>query len=345
MVSRVSALGVLTQNLSIINTNRKNLDKLNFSLATGKNHQELKFYGEDASRVVDLRKDIEARNSYIRSIDITETTAQSYDTVLERLVELTADALNAAEPLSSQDPDFPTTTTVLANNFMLEFEANLNIKIGDRFIFAGTNFGNAPVTDLRTLTLYNTTDLVSNGATANAVETADTVPQHTVDAGGAATVESYHTEFAAANTIDSNAHEKLRVTINDDQPVTYTMTATEAAFQNIVEGLLRLKSAAQAGLTEVERDEFLADARTTLDTGRGQLRQLQASNGTILNELQRTKEIHQGFINISQSALDDITVADQAEVAVRISTLQTQLEASFTTIARQSQLSLVNFLR
>ncbi|MEQ8829275.1 MAG: flagellin [Alphaproteobacteria bacterium] len=345
MVSRVSVIGVLTQNLSVITQSRKQLDRLNYSLATGQNFQELKFYGQDAARIVDLRKDIEARQSYIRSIEVTQSTTSSYDAILESLVEMTSSALSAAEPLSSQDIDFPTTTTVLANNFMLELEANLNIKLGDRFIFAGSNFGTAPVTDLRTLTLYNTTDLVSNGAVANTIETADTLPQHTVDAGGAATVESYLTGFAGAGTIDSNAYARLRVTISDKQPVNYNLRATEPAFQNLVEGLLRLKSAAQAGLTEDEREEFLGDARNALDTARTQLRQLQASNGTILNELERTSQIHKGFITISQTALDDMTVADEAEVAVRISSLQNQLEASFTTIARQSQLTLVNFLR
>ncbi|MEQ8442055.1 MAG: hypothetical protein RIM33_08420 [Alphaproteobacteria bacterium] len=345
MVSRVSAVGILTQNLSLINRNRLNLDQLNTALATGERFQQLKFYGKDASRIVDLEKDIQAREAYKRSIDVTETTATSYDAVLERLIEVTTDALKAAEPLSSDDPDFPTTTTVLANNFMLEVEANLNIKIGDRFIFAGTNFGTAPVTDLRSLTLYNTTDLVSNGATANVIESADQVPEHVVDAGGAATVESYHTSFAGTGTIDTKAHETMRVTVNDNQPVTYTITATESAFQNVVEGLLRLKSAAQSGLTKEERDEFLGDARTALDNARGQLRQIQASNGTVLDTLQRTREIHTSFINISRIALDDIQVIDDAEVAVRISSLQNQLEASFTTIARQSSLTLVNFLR
>lgn len=345
MVSRVSTTGILSQNLSLIKQNRLNLDRLNYSLSTGNKFQALKFYGEDTTRIIDLRKDIEARQSYLRSIEITESISTSYDTVLERLVDVAADALNAAEPLSSQDTDFEVTTTVLANNFMLEFEANLNIKLGDRFIFAGTNFTDAPVNDLRALTLYNTTDLVSNGATANVIETGDTVPEHTYDAGGTPTQESYHTSFAGTGTLDAKASEVLKVTLNDNQVVNYTIPATEAAFQNMVEGLLRLKSAAQAGLTEDEREEFLGNARTALDTARTQLRQLQASNGTVLNDMQKTREIHKSFITISQTSLDDLTVADEAEVAVRISSLQNQLEASFTTIARQSQLSLVNFLR
>ena len=344
MVSRVSATGTLSQNLFLINSGQSKLNKLNYSLGTVNKFEELKFYGKDSTRIVDLRKDIEARNAYINSIDITESTTDSYDAILERLVQVATDALNAAEPLSTNDVDFPNTTTVLANNFMLEVEANLNIKLGDRFIFAGTNFSDAPVRDLRTLSLYNNTDLGSAPAAANAIETADTLPEQVVDAGGAATTESYHTGFTAAGTVDSNAYEQMKVTIADSQSITYNITANEPAFQNLIEGLLRLKSAAQAGLTAPEREEFLGEVRNTLDTARIELRQLQARNGTVINELSRTKEIHTNFINISQSALTDLTVANDAEVATRISALRTQLEASYSTIADTNRLSLVNYL-
>lgn len=345
MVARASTVGILSQNLSLINNNRVQLDRLNTSLATGERFQALKFYGTDASRIVDFRKDIEARESYLRSIDITESTVSSYDTILEQMVNVTADALAAADPLSTQGVNFETDTTVLANNFMLEAEANLNIKLGDRFIFGGSNFTTAPVIDLRTLSLYTTNDLTSNGAPDNVIETGDQVPEHVIDQGGANTIESYHTAFAGTGTLNTAAYDDIRVTINDNQPVTYNLNATESAFQNVVEGLLRLKSAGQAGLTEDQRDEFLGDARNALDTARTELRQLQSRNGTVLNELQRTREIHQGFITISTTAVEDLTVTDTADVAVRISALQNQLQASFTTIATQSQLSLVNFLR
>jgi flagellar hook-associated protein 3 FlgL len=344
MVSRVSATGTLSQNLFLINSGQSKLNQLNYSLGTGNKFEELKFYGKDSTRIVDLRKDIEARKAYTNSIDITESTTDSYDAILERLVQVATDALNAAEPLSTNDVDFPNTTTVLANNFMLEVEANLNIKLGDRFIFAGTNFSDAPVRDLRTLSLYNATDLGSAPAAANAIETADTLPEHVVDAGGAATTESYHTGFTAAGTVDSKAYEAMKVTIADSQPIIYNITANEPAFQNLIEGLLRLKSAAQTGLTEPEREEFLGEARNTLDNARVELRQLQARNGTVINELSRTKEIHTSFINISQSALTDLTVANDAEVATRIAALRTQLEASYSTIADTNRLSLVNYL-
>ena len=345
MVSRVSEIGVLNQNLNQISLSRQSLDRLNYSIATGQNFQELKFYSQDASRIVDLEKDIESRQAYLRSIDLAETIGTSYDTILEAMAQVATDGLAAASPLSTQDADFETTTTALANNFMLEVEANLNIKLGDRFIFAGTNFANAPVRDLRTLTVYNATDLASAGAAANVIETADQLPEHTVNAGGVATQESYMSAFAGTGTIDGNAWDVLDVTINDNQPIPYTLTATDSAFQNLVEGLLRLKSSAQAGLTEDQREEFLADASTAFETARTEIRQLQAENGSVLERFERTREIHQGFITISQTALDDITVADEASVAVQIASLQNQLEASYTTIARQNQLSLVNFLR
>ena len=107
---------------------------------------------------------------------------------------------------------------------------------------------------------------------------------------------------------------------------------------------MRLRSSAQAGLTEAQREQFLGEASTAAQTARDQLRQLQSRNGLALNRMLDQKENHANFINISQIALDEITLADDATAAAEISTLSAQIQASFSTIARRRELSLVNFL-
>ena len=346
MTSRVSTAGTLFQTLRYIRLGHLKMAQLTYSLNNQKKFRQLKFYGGDIRRIIDLNKVIEARRSYIQSIGIIKSTVDSYDAALTEMIETASQALKAMEPSSSHHGRFEKSTTVLANNFMAMFEENLNMKIGDRYIFAGKNFSTAPVTDLRVLTLYNSTDLASNGAAANVIETGDAVPEHTVDTGGTAKVESYHTSFAGAGTLDAKAHEVLKVTINDDQqPTEYTIPATEAAFQNMAEGLLRLKSAAQAGLNKDERKEFLDEARNVLETARAQLRGLLAGNAAVLARMKNTIETHESVIAISQDVLGDLTGTQDEAVAAQISTLDTQLRASYTAFAKQNQLSLADFLR
>jgi flagellin-like hook-associated protein FlgL len=342
MVDRISNAGSLLKDLGLLQSNRTALDQLQLRLATGKKHEQLKLYGNDAPRIVDLRNQIDSRQAYIRSINLTEGITLSYDAVLDRLAEVASEVVNSATPLAPDDPNFLTDTTVVAENLMLEIEANLNLRIGDRFIFAGTNFTTSPVNDLRNLALYNATDI----GVANANETANTVPEFQVDSGGAGTDQSYHTSFTTSPTVDADAWRETALTVNDRQSLSYGITATNPAFQDLIEAVVRMKSAVDPnnGFTRAERNSMLGEARSAAEEAQVSLRQMQSTNGAIINQFERTKAQHENFIAISQNALEGIEGVDTAETAVQISALQTQIQASFTTIARRSQLSLVNFL-
>ncbi|RED52434.1 flagellin [Aestuariispira insulae] len=340
MAISTSTIGSQILNQNILKTNQDYFNTLQYRLATGTKFLDLKNYGTDSARIVDLRQEIESRASYSRAIDLADLITKSYDTAIDAMGNTMQELINAADPLSTQDTNWPNDNAVIADNLLLELQTNLNLEIGGRFIFAASNYTAQPVVEMRNLSVYTTTDI----GVANTIETANTVPQHVVDSGGAATTESYHTSFAGANTIDENAWETLNVTIADNQTIDYGISATHTAFQNAIEAVLRFKSATQTGLTEAQRRSFLTEARAAADTARTQLRQLQSENGVAMDQFQNAKDLHQAFNNVSQIALDDLTGADTATAATEMSALQAQMQASFATISRQASLSLVNFL-
>jgi len=346
MVDRISTSGALLNSLTLLQRNTVTLDQLQFRVGTGRKFAELKLYGNDAPRIVDLKAEIASRQAYIRSITLAEGITRSYDAVLDRLSEVAGEIIDASEPITADDQNYQTDTTVVANNLMLEIESNLNVRIGDRYIFAGTRFDSAPVTDIRDLALYTEDDLAPNPVTTNAIETANEVPEMVVQQAGANITQSYHTSFAGADTIDTEAWRKTTLTISDQQRIEYGITATDSAFQNLVEAVIRLKSATDrnANLTGDQRETLLGNARSAAEQARVELRQLQSANGAVINQFDRMVTQHENFTSISQSALDNIEGADTAQAAVEISALQTQIQASFTTIARRAQLSLVSFL-
>ncbi len=338
MVTRVSTFGALQADLSLIRQQNLDFARLNFRVATGEKFQELKNYGAQAPRILDLESEIASREGYVNSLGLAELNLTSYDATLERLSEILDDVVKASTPLSTNDSNFAPTTEVLATNLMIEVEANLNLEVGDRFLYAGSRFDQAPLIDLRSLPIYTTNDL----GVANTIETANAIPTFIVDSGGANTAVSYHTQ--GANTQDPRSYEQVSLTVADDAILTYGVTATDPAFQNVIESLVRLRSAAQTGLTEAQRETFLAAAQSAALTARDQIRQLQATNGLALGRLQDQRDNHNNFINISQIALDDIKLADDATAAAEISALTAQVQASFTVISTRRQLSLVNFL-
>ena len=157
MVSRVSTAGSIVQNLLNMQQNAANFDLLSYRIATGKTFQQLRDYGTDATRLVDLRQEVASRDAYIRSINMTSVFMNAYDTSLDRLADITQDLLDAADPLSTQGANWTADNEILANNMLLDAESNLNIEIGGRYLYAGTNYTTAPVNNLRNLDIYPTT--------------------------------------------------------------------------------------------------------------------------------------------------------------------------------------------
>ena len=95
MTSRVSTAGTLFQTLRYIRQGHLKMARLTYSLNNHKKFRQLKFYGGDIPRIIDLNKDIEARRSYIHSIDIIKPIVGSYDAALDEMIKATTQALNA----------------------------------------------------------------------------------------------------------------------------------------------------------------------------------------------------------------------------------------------------------
>jgi len=339
MVSRVSTAGSIAQNMLNLQRNQQNFDLLSFRIATGKNYQQLRDYGTDATRLVDLRQEIASRDAYVRTIGMTEIFLSAYDTSLERMIDITQDLLDAADPLSTNEDNWSANNEVLADNMLLDAESNLNLEIGGRFLYAGSNYTTAPVNNLRNLSVYALTEI----GTADVIEASNQVPEMVFDSAGPS-YQSYHSSFTGPATLDSNAWQVAKLTISDGQTADYGITATHQGFQNLVDGLMRFKTATQPGLTEAERKSLLAEARMLANSARDQMRQLQSANGVSTSVMNNTKNLHVSFIDISITAMNGIEASDTADAATRLSLLQTQIQASYSTIAKRQQLSLVNFL-
>ena len=102
MAVSVSTVGNLILNQNTLKTNQDKFNTLQYRLATGNKFLDLKDYGSDSGRIVDLRLEIVSRTSYTRAIELAELTTQAYDTALEAISNTMQELLNAADPLSTQ---------------------------------------------------------------------------------------------------------------------------------------------------------------------------------------------------------------------------------------------------
>jgi flagellar hook-associated protein 3 FlgL len=99
------------------------------------------------------------------------------------------------------------------------------------------------------------------------------------------------------------------------------LAVSDVAYQGLIEGALNSTGAARSGLTAAQADIGLAEER-------------------ISNATERLGEMETVF----SRSLNDLEASDPFDVAQRINTLLTSIEATYAVTARLQRLSLVNFL-
>jgi flagellar hook-associated protein 3 FlgL len=130
------------------------------------------------------------------------------------------------------------------------------------------------------------------------------------------------------------------VKISRDQTVAYGITAGESAFEQAFRAL-----AAIAGAGDSPSDELLQSAYDLVVSSLDETIALQSKVSINAGTLERAQERQADYQTMLEGAISDLRDADVTAIAVQISNYQTQLQASYSAIAKLQSLSLVDYLR
>ncbi len=160
------------------------------------------------------------------------------------------------------------------------------------------------------------------------------------------------------------------VRVDERTEIEYTALANEQPFRDLLVATAFIKSDSFAPIADAYNEPYTAGDPTIADGAPGATTDEQKDNFfEVFNELTRitnealddidairfrlenvrariaqTKEAHQNTQAVLQSTIDDVENVDINEVAIKINTLQIQLEGSYRVTASAQQLSLVNFI-
>lgn len=282
----------------------------------------------------------------------------TYDNPLTDDVETTRVGYTSATP----DTDLQAMQN-MAESVYNTVADTINSKDGDRYLLNGADTGTQPFTDTGMLdsamtklitdwkagTISNN-DLIS-ALTGNSDELSDTT-----------------VGFSAALSADNVGDISLRA--SDTQEVDYTVRANEDPFRDLIVGLAFLKNADLTPIADVYTppnappsapdvqgapgdnvDEMKSNFYYVFDQVASMvddsLQGIDSIGTRIAVASARAEEIqtqHQESQNVLAATISDVEDVSLDEIAVKISTLQTQLEASYTVTASTNQLSLVNYI-
>lgn len=138
-----------TQNLQ---KEQNNLATLNEQLASGKQHSDLTQYAPvDAHNLMDFQNAITQRQSYIGGMTTVSARLSMYDTTMNNIETMAAQAGALASSNQTYDPTKVAQIQAQAQSYLQQMQDDLNQTLSGRYIYGGTRYATTPVANLTSL--------------------------------------------------------------------------------------------------------------------------------------------------------------------------------------------------
>lgn len=321
------------------------LTKQQQQLSNGRYADGLLGVAQRAQEVGDLKAELKSAETYKSGVLSAQNRLRLYGLAIEKIIDTAVDAQDLM--VKNRDGFFAATSapTVQANVLLDRIGSLLQTKDTDRYIFAGLNFNTNPINS-------PVSAAVTNSA-AGAVPAAFTAADEASGVGGqplylnvstANEVENLYFDTAGANGVAETNF--INVYADDSEEIEYGITATNPAFQQVVDAITRFRSAQQdLASNPTLYTQRVDDAISALNTALQNLKSLASTNGHNEQRMIEVQERHNRAIDVLKQRIGNIENVDMAQTATLIKSLQTSLEASYTITRDSLQLSLVNYLR
>lgn len=337
MGTNISTLGQQTSLIARLKEIQSQMSAYQQQVSTGLKHQTFKEYGADSLRIQRYRTDMLSIDGYIYNIDIAKNNIEQMNAAIDESVTQAGNVLTGISVQLARGSEFDLENIKSAAATALQvIQANMNAKVGDRYLFAGTDVSNPP---------YDGANTAISGVQARISDWLDGTTNTAAFLTGLDGMTDSQLGFST--TLQSAKNVFARV--DDTFEVDYTVFANDPGFQKVVEGLTALSQMEfpTEGTDIPTKDEFyevLNALYQTVQAGVSGLRDSSAKVASAAQAMQSVRDNHQNDKQNLQQVLEKTESADVTDAVLKFQTLQTQLEASFQTTAILSQLSLARIL-
>lgn len=357
IISRVSTLQMSYYNQGYVETTSANISVAGKELATGRHADIFATLGASAASALSLRNLEDNTQAFMQSNDFLSSKLQamldSVDATRDHVDEMLQSALtNAVSPEVGADY-----LQDLAQAALDSIIGTMNISFNGDHLFSGTQsreqplvrwseaneetglspqavmqsiIGSGPATLAEAQAMMDEIDLIfASEDTAN--------PDRNFEA----------TFYNGTPALDDSGDESNRVTgrIDTDRELSYGVQANDEGIRESLKGLMMLAAVDVTQISDADAyKEWMTGVIGALSAGSQET--LIISTLTGFNQ-QVVETAQQRLSDISSVRLEQIgnyENVDPYEAAVRLSSLETQLEASYAVTARLSQLTILNYI-
>ncbi|MCH8098448.1 MAG: hypothetical protein IID53_15420 [Proteobacteria bacterium] len=307
-MARISNIAQHNLTISQIFETQSRLQRAQLQLSTGKKSPNYSGIANDSQRLVNLESSRARTDQFVTNNRIVtlrlQTMELSVANVFEAASKLKTILVNGLNAFNASEFSL----NLEADNLLQEVSKQLNVKIGDRFLFSGNIIDTPPV------------DLNASGYSA---------PN-----------SSYPSNVDTGYFQGDSTRAKVRAA--DDFDVTYGVTADEAGFEELIRALQMARTASTSPTIDRLR---LQEALAVVNKAIADIPNIRSRIGASLNALDKAEVGHRDMLIFVEGTISDIENVDIPATVARMTLDQVLLQASFLTIARLRDLSLTNYLR
>ncbi len=310
MLDRISSAGYVRQSLSDFTSTREALIELQKDITSGKQDQtydQLSNKGK-LEKVSYLQSALAQNDAYSRNTTIIKARVSQTSSAIDSLQNVASDLRQLI--VAARNPVEGSVLPMKQLAFQkLELIADaLNSSLEGRYLFGGS------ITNIKPVNVYEDGTNINTDGTAN---------------------NNYYQGNSA----------KLRSDVDPETSINYNVNADEPAFQNLIAAAYKAMEVGDHGAVDShERDVILEDALNLINESVNQLQKVSSTVNTNLVVLQDLVDKHSNDKLFVLSTLADETDTDIADAAIKESSYETVLQASYQVFARLSKLTLSDFL-
>lgn len=355
-ISRVSSLQLNLANRQYVARATELLQKAGQELSTGVKADIFADLGPRAAVALTLRAREENTQAYITSNKILDSKLQAMLTSVDGVRDSADDVLQNALVNASR----PTTgVAALQDESRAALEsiiASLNISYNGDHLFSGIDSDTPPLTRWNEVSDATGTspeqvlqDIVGSGPTtlAEAEEMIAKLDAFFDSTNSDPALNYEGTFFNGTPLVDDSGAEANRVTARIDvgQALEYGVQANDEAFRSMMKGLAML---AVTNVAEIDDSatyaRWMEEVNASLSGGVQGALNVSAGIGFNQQVVENTQTHLNDLSLVQRTQIADYENVDPYETSTLVTSLETQLEASYNVTARLSQMSLLNYL-
>lgn len=304
------------------------------------------YLGASTGASVSMKNQIDALDSYTSTNGLATTRLDTTATALTSMVSA-AQAISASLVSASSTGGSTAGLQASGTSGLQALLSGLNTSVGGQYVFGGINSGTTPVSDYSATSSAETAVDASFSQTFGFSQTSDSASTISGSDMTSFLNGSFADQFSDANW-SANWSQASSTTISSSiapsQSATTSVSANETAFRQIAEAYTMLSEFTGSTMSDDAKAAVVTKATALVNSGLAALNDVQTGVGITQAAITSADTGLSAQATLLKGDVSDVESVDTYALNTRVTTLQTQLQASYELTSRLESLSLTTYL-